>query len=524
VGRLERGLLALLWLGLGTLACLLLASPFLLSLQADEAWNLLPIQTLVTSGVYTHPSAPPARMSGGPYLLVQSLVLWLGGDSLPALRAFPAACLVLLVVSVAAWARRSFSSGTAALLAPCVLLAVPGTLGLGSAAFAVVPATLLLFWGVLAWSERPGLPSALLAGALFGLATASRTNIGLILPLLLAVAAAHSDRKQELPRALAATAVGAALFVACFAALALVGDTSTDITLSRAVFVTGIGSDLGLRQLLQKWVIANGFLWLPLLAAATLAALALGRRSPALARATGLLAGFGWCAWGAWLVIAPLPHLRYLWPALASFAALLGLGLAALHEWGRERSRADVRVAALALGVTCLMTGNATTYRNLALGDLNFLTWEWAEATPLSARADFRLARQQRRMANALRALPDDAAIAALDFGLELEFLSGRPVPPLAGFMNDGRWQTDDLPRRLVTTTHLGRRGHLDPRATAWLRAHCELEARFGPYALWRVVGRFPEDPGVLQFSVGPAQPYAGWPRRVKGAARNTAP
>ena len=106
MGRLERGLLALLWLGLGTLACLLLASPFLLSLQADEAWNLLPIQTLVTSGVYTHPSAPPARMSGGPYLLVQSLVLWLGGDSLPALRAFPAACLVLLVVSVAAWARR----------------------------------------------------------------------------------------------------------------------------------------------------------------------------------------------------------------------------------------------------------------------------------------------------------------------------------------------------------------------------------------------------------------------------------
>jgi hypothetical protein len=84
---LERSLIALLWIEGALLLLLIVAGTFLLSLQADEAWNLLPIQTLVETGEYTHPAAPSARMSGGPDVLVQSLLFWLGADALHLLRA-----------------------------------------------------------------------------------------------------------------------------------------------------------------------------------------------------------------------------------------------------------------------------------------------------------------------------------------------------------------------------------------------------------------------------------------------------
>lgn len=518
MSRLERSLLVVLRVELGLLFLLLCAGPFLLSLQADEAWNLLPIGMLAETGVYAHPATPPAFMSAGPYLLAEFVLYQVGGNSLPLLRSFPLLCLLLLLATVALWARRSLSCPPAALLAPCVLLAVPGTLGLGSAAFAVVPAMLLLLWGVLAWAEWPGWKGALVAGVLFGLATATRANVGVIFPALLCTLALQRQRWHEFPRAVGVSVVGVAVFAGSFAVLALLDTGDAQVTVSRAAFVTGIGNDLGVRQLFQKLVIANGFMTLPLMVAASLAGNWAGRRSIATARATGLLTSFAWTGWLVWLLIAPLPHLRYLWPSLASFAIVLGLGLAALYEWGRQRSLIRVRTASLLLGAACLATGGGITYRNLALGDLNFLTWEWAEAIPVSARADFRLVRNQRRMAAYLASLPGDVEVGALDFALELEFLSGRRLPLLRGFMTNERWREETLPRRLLTTTHLGRRGHLDPRAHAWLQNHCELEARFGPYALWRVVGTFPEDPGILRFSVGRRQPYAGWPKQGRPA------
>ena len=516
-GRTERALRTLLWVEGGLLLVLLLASPFLFSLQADEAWNLLPIQTLVETGQYTHPAAPPARMSGGPYVWVQSLLLWLGGDTLPLLRAFPLLCLLLLLTGLYVWARRHLTSRTAALLAPCVLLATPGTMALGSAAFAVVPATLLLFYGVVAWAEQPGARAAVVAGALFGLAAATRANVGLVFGALLISVLLTRSARVDLGLAVRATAVGGLLFVSCFAGLALLGDTNTDVTVSRAVFVTGLGSDLGIRQWLPKLVMANGFMPVPLLVSASFAAHWIGQRDPALERATRLLSCFGWLAWLAWLWIAPLPHLRYLWPSLAAFSILLGLALASAYDWGARNASAPVRVAALSIAASCLALSTAVTYRNLALGDLNFLTWEWAEAAPLSTRADFRLAGKQRRMARYLRGLPADTEVASLDFALELEFLSGRRLPTLQELATREAWRTGERPTLLLTTTHLGRRGQLHPSAGPYLREHGALEARFGPYALWRVNGPFPTDLGILQFSVGPPQPYAGWPRRTPG-------
>jgi hypothetical protein len=82
---------------------------------------------------------------------------------------------------------------------------------------------------------------------------------------------------------------------------------------------------------------------------------------------------FAWLSTLAWLIQTPIPHLRYLWPALASFGLMLGLGLAAFEHRSRERGTAGTRVLLLALAMSSLLMSAGSTLRHLVHGESNII-------------------------------------------------------------------------------------------------------------------------------------------------------
>jgi 4-amino-4-deoxy-L-arabinose transferase-like glycosyltransferase len=506
--RAER-LLAML-LGAGFLLAFTLSGVSLLqiTLSADEAWLLTSVCSLAQGGGYETRWGSGPSTTGGAYLLVQWLVCLVAGASKPALRLLPFVSFLLLIWSFARWSRAT--SIGARLLAASILIALPGTLNLAASAFAAIPATLLLVWGAWLWDSdaRPKRSRSVAAGALFGLAAATRINCAVIFPaLLLSVLVRGRERRERLPELVLALGVGGALFLAAFAA---VHGISPEGSLDLAASSSGLrvdGQDRGpLLEpwiVLQKWGIADGFLPFPLLVAASLVPLFLGRDAGTRRAGLGVLLWFAWIHWVAWLGVAPHPYLRYLWPSLACFALPLGVFLTHVHEIGRTQAQPWLRIAALLIGLGAVLAGSATAVRNLQIGNLNFLEAVWSERMAGVVPIDARALKGQDEMAGYLRRLPAEERIGVIGISWELDFLVGRPLHPLWLFLST--WNQEQLPKRVVVTDHVGMLLRLSPGGLHWLQTQCEIQARFGAFSLYRVVGEYPP-PEVLRLRwvVGP--------------------
>jgi hypothetical protein len=516
----DRTLSVVLLFGIGFALALAAAAALRMSLADDEAWILLGIRELAEQGVYRHTHGLGALTTGGAHTLAELLLFLAGGHSLATLRLFPLLCFALLLLLVVRWAREVGLSWPAALLVATPLVATPGTLILAGSAFAVLPSMLLLVLGLRVWGVDaiPGWRRCLGAGALLGLAGATRPQAVLLLPALVLVKLLDGWPSRRAALRLAAPVGAAALVMGVCAAslLALTGDASGGLDL--AALSSGAGTDTSLAFVGKKWVAAERFFGLPLLVAAIALALWLGQQPPRDARLR-VLAVFGALVWLLWIVYAPRAHLRYLWLGLASFALVLGFGLGSWYE----RGSASGRRAAAALGVACLLGGAITTARHLAVGDLNVVFWEWQERVPLEPVAgspDREPGRHQQDMAQRVASLPPGDVVAA-DHPVELEFLSRRSLLSLDAVTRQQAGLPRVLPSWIVVTPHLGRRLHLRPGGWSWIEHNCQLEARFGDYALYRVVGEYPRSldnlrprPGVWQPDRSLRGPKLAGPRR----------
>jgi hypothetical protein len=258
-------------------------------------------------------------------------------------------------------------------------------------------------------------------------------------------------------------------------------------------------------RLLNKWVIGESFMSPALLVLATLIVWVTlrGSKNPA-SSASAVLIVSGWLLWLAWMTRSPLAHLRYLWPALACFAVVLGTGLARLHAWGVSRDEPAPRLAALVLALSCVVTGLGSTLRALAHGEGNILSWEWSRETPIDYFRRFQHLHDQRAAAQFLRDhANDDQTIGVLGLDMELRYLTGRRLIPLKTLGDNNAWKDPQhLPRRLVLTPMIGSYMYLTPAGYRWIEENCTLEAQFGHYCFYRVTGAYPKDPAVLQPSI----------------------
>ena len=119
----------------------------------------------------------------------------------------------------------------------------------------------------------------------------------------------------------------------------------------------------------------------------------LAARHEVLGARSMILVALGWTVWLFWCVAAPHPHLRYLWPSLATFAVPAGLSLGALfdHRFEGPSRRHGLRIAIGCVALCLVANGCLGGLRGGLVGDMNLLTWEWARAGFTRADAPRRL-------------------------------------------------------------------------------------------------------------------------------------
>jgi 4-amino-4-deoxy-L-arabinose transferase-like glycosyltransferase len=505
--RVERAALMLLRV-LSVLSLVFAAlGTVLLTLGYDEVW------LLEAALEVTHPAPPaiatePVLTSGGPYALAQVLILWLTGATVLPARLFSLLCFFGAAFVVHRAARRS-DGVEAGWIATATLLATPGALFYAATAFAEVPAFLFVLLASMVAARKGGgrLSWWLGVGVVAGLAAATRVNVVVLVPCLVIFAWPRRKGARPLRDVLMAAALAVLVFAAC---LWIQGLTGTAFAAEDAQRSAGL-SELLPRypELLTRWHVANALAPLPLLVAATAGAVWAVRRDHAATGTAGtfpwlVLLPFAWLAYGAWMVKAPIPHLRYLWPALPCFAVLGGHALGAAYQKAKEAGAVGTRLAVLALALSLVVTGVGTSLRQLVYGDHDQMSLEWSGQGTVNPFRRFRALSFQRAAARHLaeKAKPGEMTLA-LGMGRAIGYLAERPVMSTGEFFfRPGSWPPPRTPRVLVSLLGLQ---FLHAPAYLWLEENAEVEAKFGPYVFYRVKGPYPKD---LEILIPDDQPY----------------
>jgi hypothetical protein len=477
---------------------------FLTTLGTDEAWVLSGLRSYLRPPVLDL-STPPVSTSGGVFAIANIALEAAFGSSVAVHRLFSLACLVALVVAVAlagrGGGRRRFE-----LLAIAPLLAVPGTAEVGTTALGTSAALLLAVLATAVWcrAPAPGPGRAVAAGLLFGLAAATRFDLVLFAPALLLVSGIvpGPDGRLRLVfpwAALLATAVGGAVFLANQVLMTRAAHAvlAAQLDAAHLASVAGVqGSLLDYPRLLNRLAIAIGLASPGLLVLA--ASLAFWSPEDAhdgsLRRAAILLVTLGAATWAAWVLRAPIPHLRYLWPSLALFAVAGGLGLPAIHRTVAARGDAWKGAALYLIALGLVLGGIGGTFRSLVAADSDATSWEWSRETGMEYFRRFEAAPDQRAAAAFVRTgIPADATVLSY-VPFPLRYLAERPIadvlsgaPPALGGET-----------YLVLTPMVGSYLYLRPEAWAWIAEHGILVAQFGRYSVYRLPGGPPGDASLL--------------------------
>ena len=136
----------------------------------------------------------------------------------------------------------------------------------------------------------------------------------------------------------------------------------------------------------------------------------------------------GVIGWAAWIVKAPIPHMRYLWPALPA-AWLCGVLLVVdwLMALRPGRGRVLLHTAILSVGATQF----ALSFRQVAYGDSLKLVYA-ARWSPIAGFQPFHARQDQDRVASIVAGLPADAQVYALvpPVSYPITWLTGREIRP----------------------------------------------------------------------------------------------
>jgi len=489
-------------------------SVFLLSLGYDEAWILGSVHNLFSEGNYSQDSLWGPTTTGGLYTLVEGVLYLCFGNNLWISRLFPLLCLLLLFQAVWTETRSLVQSRQAALVALCVVVAVPGTLTIAVQAYGVVPATLLLFYGARLWQwafERNSWRMAVAAGFLFGLAAATRLNF---LVIVLAIGVCLLLRPRDLLKnwrlPLLVLVFTGSVFASCFLTLNLFVSGEAFGPFRLAALSSGFLSSqpVNFALLLNKWELSYRLMPLPLWVAGSLAVHWSAKRTRVCSMQLELLIAFAWALWLVWMIKAPIAHLRYVWPALFLFAMFAGISLAQLFDWAGREKLQHVRIGLLVTSVAFLVWTGGITLRQWILGDTNLLSWEYAGQMQLESYLSPKNSQDQRRVLEYLETqVKGDEWIGVVGASLELGFLSDKKIIPVSRVLDNTVQVSLPPPKFLILTPFIGRYTHLSSYAAHWIEENCELDKQDGRYVIYRLKPGVVLDPVLLKIDRRPYLP-----------------
>ncbi len=517
---LSAAVAAALRVGIVVWALLAIAAVFVMTLGTDEAWVLNGLRSVLQPRV-EHLSTELIVTSGGPFALVNLMLEWAAGSSVWLHRVVSLCCLALAFALVLRLGGQVGTPGAArwAMLAP--LVAVPGAAEVGTAALGTSMGLFLLLAALAVWAS----PRAALlwrvfgGGVLYGLAAAARFDLVLVGPAVLLASSVRltGERRVELRLNLGAwtfVAIGMALFLLNQWLMSLPANAMAGTEVSAS---TGLDPwSLNYPKQLNQWFTLTTLAPLAWLAVMAVSAFWWPQASTAAKpsdapRFETLLAMAGAVLLAAWLVRAPIPHLRYAFPALFCFAALAAFGLRellvrALHS-GSMRHVLLCHCLALAFVAGSI----GTTTRSLVMSDSDYASWEWTHEMPFDYFRRFEARQHQRDAVAFLRdQLPADVRLYSY-VPYALRYLTSRPVvaidrapAPDAGVTHAQRY--------LVLTPANGTYFSMQPESAMWILAQAPLVKQIGRYSIYRLPAGTDADLSHLKLS---RSSYDGHPGSV---------
>jgi hypothetical protein len=476
--------------------CLFCAAARLLTMDADEAWILL--STAHAFGVTVPASislgSPPVT-TGAPHLVLHGLIAFATMDVTPhrAVSVIASGGLLWLAYRTL---RATGSQPGVATAGTALFATVPGFLFQAGLATGEVIATASLIGAAVHWAWRGAgsVRAATVTGLLLGAAIAARVNIAPApLALLAYVLVTRPQNAPVARRAIAAAFVSmvvAGIWIVTYYKAGQIPGAAGD----RYYLATSTGLDGGktFGQMLQAIEIANAHLPL-LLIVALIGAWIYGlprERDPTARRSSdlcGLLLFMGLAMLLAWIVIAPIPHLRYLWPAIACM--WLSAVVLLMQHW-RGAQRTALRLTFHALVVIACILGLTNGVVSLADGESLSLAYQAVGASPLpplQAGQSFRSAADQRLLAAFVAGRPASASFYGFvpQVSYPITYLSGRGIRPLSALGGGGE-------RYLIISPGDYRVWHPGPVFDGWAKTYTRPAFASGGFAALRIVDGAP--------------------------------
>ena len=300
-----------------------------------------------------------------------------------------------------------------------------------------------------------------------------------------------SDRRRELPKAITLILIAVVAFSLSVYALSLFSPNEA-VLLAEAKGGTGF-ADIGFNyvKLFRKWEVLNGFLPVALAIAVSIVPYYACSNLFRFRQYLILALAAAWALLSFWLFLSPIPHLRYIWPALMVFFLILGICIGALYQAGTYRGIKWMRISALVITIALQCASVIAATRQIASGNSDILSWEWSRETELQPFSAFKQASMQRTFADYLVGnLPQDEQVGVLGACITLRYLTGLEC---VGFEEWKRGLVDlrKPPRFIVIDTMMGTYLYPDSEAFSKLISNSEIVYSNGGYSLREVKDSF---------------------------------
>ncbi len=481
------------FLGIFLLSTFLLGC-FLLTIEADESWNLMSaMKAFGIPVVKTSAIDNPVVTTGGLHFVIHGILSLFHVDIFTH-RLISIAFSIILLSSVFNLLNNHIKDTFLAYVGTLIFGFAPGFLLQSSLAMGEIIATTLflmasLFWIKFGWKS---LCSSVLAGTLFGIACATRMTCLTMMPTILIWSflfnqELHIHKRITYPLiTIAISLLTFILFVVAYVYLFFDG------SLLWHDFIGVIGGSTGATvgktgiTLLNSLIVSNEIL--PLFATSSfvyfyVAELQFYGKNSTLIRLSGFVLIAGLLGWLAWILKAPIPHIRYLWPAIPMLwlSAIL-IGITKLQRINNVTSLVVIHFSVISF---CLIQ-LALNVRTLAVGESLSLVYEFTHNSPLSMPKENLVAQKnQNAIVNAIKLLPENANIysTSVPAAYPIAYASGHPIQAL---QTQGKFSDHDFLILLPSEQNQNIWLH-SWESRLWIKDNATLIKQYGNYALYKI-------------------------------------